>query len=202
MSIEYGLATSHDVETGVTCGLIHGLVEDSTLGSLINLLHECSEFALHPMLIPIVASEMFLGQLQGVHSMLHGGLLDMELATGQHNYVGTYTNVDPLKIDFLSLTRGLNGKSLALGQLEVRVEYQQHQIQRVVVYNDELLNLPLDARRKEKILQMSESLQEHVEYIASQLKDVVAQTRIAQRRVSTMLSVVSAFNMTVSSSLV
>ncbi len=160
MSIEYGLATSHDVETGVTCGLIHGLVEGSTLGSLVNLLRECSEFALHPLLIPIAASEVYLDQLHASCGALNQRLLDMELAIGQHSYKGEYKDVDPLKIDFLSLTRRLNSDSITLGQLDVRVEYQQHQIQKIVVYKDELLNLPLDARRKEKILQMSESLQE------------------------------------------
>lgn len=199
---DYGLATSHDVETGVTRGLIHGLVEGGTLGAVINLLQNYSEFALHPLLIPIAASEVYLDQLHASFGALNQRLLDMELAIGQRSYKGEYKDVDPLKIDFFSLTRRLNGESITLGQLEYRAAYQQHQLQKMIVYKDELSHLPLDARRrrKENILQMSRSLKEHLEYMASQLEDVLARTRVGQRRVSTMLSVVSALNMTVRSS--
>lgn len=198
--MEYGLATSHDVETGVTRGLIHGLVEGSNLGSLIDLLQERSEFALHPLLIPIAVFEVYLREIQEFHNALIQRLTGMENAIGQHDYTGEENYVAPLKIDFLSLTRKLNTEVICIGQLESQAQYQQHQIQKIVVYNDELLTLPLDARRKKNLLQMSQSLKEHVEYMASQLEDILARIRIDQRRVAMMLSVVRALNITVRSS--
>ena len=182
---------SCDIQKSFSYGLINGLVEGGTLERLLDLLHDFSDFTLHPLLIMIVLAEVYCGQLQEHSEWSTDDVNEVEIATGQHSYIGIDNAVDPFKIDFVSLTKRLNSRSADVALIEAKAEYQQHQLQKIVNYLDEFNALLLDGSRKRRILQMSQSLREHVEYQQSMIENILVWNRYNQRKVQTQLAVVS-----------
>ncbi|MCJ1243175.1 hypothetical protein MMC30_000372 [Trapelia coarctata] len=140
-----------------------------------------------------MAAEVYLARLYEQDGSTDDTIQELELATGQQDYAGRDNIVEPMKIDFMSVTKRLNNMCGVLGQLELRAEYQRHQLQKMILYMDGLLKLPLDPRRKERILQISRPLEEHVEYLASRTESVMLSIRDKQQTARTQLAVVYNF---------
>lgn len=191
MGSDFGLAMSCDIQKSFSYGLINGLVEGRTLERLLDLLHDFSDFTLHPLLVMIVLAEVYCGQLEEHIDWTSDEVNKMEIATGQHSYPGSDNAVDRFKIDFVYLTKTFNSRSADVAVLEAKAEYQQHQLQKIVNYLDEFNALLLDGSRKRRILQMSQSLREHVEYQQSRIENILVWNRQNQRKVQTQLAVVS-----------
>jgi len=172
--------------------MINGLERRWMLKDLVELLHECSEYALHPMLVPIIAAEVFLSRIYEKDGSTNELVQELELATGQVDYEGKNNIVEPMKIDFMSVTKRLNSVCRVLGQLEIRAEYLRHQLPKIIMYMDEFVRPLLEPRRKERILHMSQPLKEHVEYLASRTESVLLCIRDKQQAARTQLAVVSA----------
>ena len=195
MNNQYGVAVSYDKQTGISSAMINGFGESQMLKDLIELLKECSESALHPLLVPTLAAEVYLSRIYEQDSLTDDTVQELELAIGQQEYVHEKNVVEPMKINFMSVTKRLNNMCGVLGQLELRAEYQRHQLQKIISYVDEFSELPLEPSRKRRISQISPLLKEHAEYLASRTESVLLSIRDKQQIARTQLAVVSSLGL-------
>ena len=159
---------------------------------LLALLQERASFAMHPMLVPIVAAEIATYVSAVTVDAADKRMLDIEIATGQHPYDDEH-RVDPMKIDFVKSTRDLNSNSTNLGILEMRMENQRRLFNEIKDIIDELPVLVENEDRRKYLQQISRSLKEQVEYLASQNENLLFRVHHIQRKAQTQLAVVYNF---------
>ena len=83
--MNFALAISHDVQTGVTSGILYGCLEDE-VEVVIDRISAAGTHACHPLMVPTVLYELVTERNVQRTKASEGAMNDIELATGEHIY--------------------------------------------------------------------------------------------------------------------
>jgi hypothetical protein len=187
-SARYGLAVTYDTKANISQGLVHGPLEGWEVNRLLTVIQGKGQSAAHPLLVPILAAEVATELSEvGIDGCDHV-MMKMEYETGQHPYF--QDQKDPLKIDFIPVTRKLNSNSTEVGILEMRVESL------LLLFND--LDKTIDhiqglipASSTSRFAAESQALHEHIQYLRSADDNLLLRVHHIQRKAQTQLAVVN-----------
>ena len=190
-SARYGLGVTYDTKANITQGLVHGPLVGWEVNRLVTVIQDMAQFAAHPLLVPILAAEVATELSEvGIDGCDHV-MMKMEYETGQHPYF--QDQKDPLKIDFVPVTRKLNSNSTEVGILEMRVESL------LLLFNDldktiDLMQDLVPASQLSRFVAESQTLHEHIQYLRSADDNLLLRVHHIQRKAQTQLAVVNVFS--------
>ncbi|KAF8856034.1 hypothetical protein BDZ45DRAFT_675834 [Acephala macrosclerotiorum] len=182
----YHIAVNYCHSTKVSHALLLSKTMDHSYDLLIQQLKSFQEHIAHPLLLPVLLSELCLVSSSAHIEIGNDRLNELEETMGQHQWINRPLG-DPLKLDFISTTRTLNFTARTLGVEKMRIQGILLTLSNILL---EVENLhTLDPQEANTYTWMKETLAYHT----NTAQNLVLRTEYEEKRVQTQLAVVYQF---------
>lgn len=165
---------------------MYGLINNEEGQRLVQLISRLGRLMAHPMLLPFIVAQVRMEAAERQLTVQNNRVITLEHLTGHHPYKSGRL-VDPLKLDFTSTIKDLNGRDTDLGIIEIRLESCLSVLSDILTHMD----APSVPNSIDDLKMISQELSEQIAYLQSQGKSMLLRVHHLRKKVSTQLAVVS-----------
>jgi hypothetical protein len=190
------MAVSYDPQTQLSCALLLAKTQDHAFTALISSLEQHKDLTIRPLVLPILVTDISItSSAQRIQSADHR-LSELEEKTGQHEWINR-PMMDPLEMDFNSMTRQLNSIGRVLAVETMRVKSVSLALQKITLWNEDLLHLRDDRRDNGGIGAIQRSanhawVKETAAYHSDTCQQLALQAEVEEKRVQSQTAAVNA----------